>query len=402
MRVLLLLALALLTSCYEPTQFEQPDRNPSIDTTGNQNPVRSINTGHQICNPAISGDTVNFPAAMLWLGFSGDLTVKNPPAGYTTSKVVQHDRLNISSIDNSILWYLYMDSVPGVTCEFQDPDWSTHPSWILTMGARTENNDCANEEYIYSGWFIRPIDNARFRFNSDALDYISTPHAWIEPTITGPDSARKVDTASYDSKGLATAESIEDFFGSRQVKISWSMLESGMTIHYIDYSEAKPTDRTLAKPAGKETFKAESAMISPDGKWIAYHIYDRQDAYSSYVQELKPGSQPILLAPEASDPRWWVHPLDNSRLFLVYATQPTGISYIQKIDYTNTEALQDLKQGATWMQEIRTYSGMPADLALERVGAPHLVSSLPFRGGRSPDGHYLATGTNLGFLMELP
>jgi len=404
MRFYLPLFLLILVSCHQPQKFDPISQ--VADGTESSTPVGAgtvypINTGKQICNPAISGDTVHFPGSMLWLGFSGDLVVKDAPAGFSTTGVRQHDRLTISRKDNSVAWFLPMDSVPAVTCEFQDPDWSAHADWIVSMGANAEQGDCENNSYIYSGWVIRPFDNARFRFDREHLDFISTPHAWFAPDMPGPTSGRIVDSTAYDVNGLATAASVQEYFGTNQVKFSWSKEENGYTIHYIDYSEALPVDRALQKPAGREKWKAESGMISPDGHWIAYNLYERLDEYASYVQELKLGSQPVLIAEGAMDPRWWVNPADPSRLSLVYMVLPVATSYITKENLQDASLLTSGAAGATWMQEVRLSAGLPLALAVEFVGSARKLVNLPFRAGLSPDGRYLATGTNDGYMMEL-
>jgi hypothetical protein len=396
-----ILCLALF-ACHQPERFvAEGVTGTDSSATTSVGLVSPINTGMQICNPAISGDTVNFPGSMLWLGFSGKLVVKDPPATYGTTSAIQHDRLTISREDNSVAWFILKDSVPGVQCEFQDPDWSAHPEWLVSMGAKAEHGNCDNDEFIYSGWVIRPSDNARFRFNRDGLDGISTPHAWFAPGMAGPDSGRVVDTAQYNSAGLATQASVEDYFGSTQVKFSWSKAESGYTIHYIDYSETSPQDRILSKPVGRETWKAESGMISPDGKWIAYNLYERQDLFESYVQELKIGSVPALISATGMDPRWWVSPTDPTRIFIVFMTVPATSGYLVQQDLLDAAVLQSGSAGATWLQEIKLSPGLPSSLALEIIGAPRKLVNLPFRGGLSPDGRFLATGTNDGYMMEL-
>ncbi len=389
-----------LVSCYEPSQFEStgPDDSHSQSSVGIVSP---INTGKQICNPAISMDTAHFPGAMLWLGFSGNLVVKDPPAGYTVSGALQHDRLTISNFDNSVAWFLMKDEIPAVTCEFQDPDWSAHPDWIVTMGARAENGDCGNDAYIYSGWVIRPYDQARFRFSYEGLDYISTPHAWFSPAVQIPETGLALDSVTYDKNGLATPASVRSFFGTDQAVFTWSKEENGYTVHFIDYSESAPQDRKLRKPAGRENWKAESAMISPDGKFVTYNLYDRPDSYSVYIQELREGSQPVLVSEGAMDPRWWVHPSDPNRLFLVYMQLPSGTPYVNKSDLLDSELLESGSAGSTWMRELRLFEGLPQALSVEWVSEPKLLVNLPFRAGLSPDGHYLATGTNNGYMMEL-
>ena len=75
--VTLSLLFALSACVYEPEQFVASDSvsSSSRDASeiGTLYPVNlNIPKGcKQICNPSVSQDTVNYPASMLWLNFSG-------------------------------------------------------------------------------------------------------------------------------------------------------------------------------------------------------------------------------------------------------------------------------------------------------------------------------------------
>ena len=66
------------------------------------------------------------------------------------------------------------------------------------------------------------------------------------------------------------------------------------------------------------------------------------------------------------------------------------------------ESVQDGSVGRTVMREVRLTAGAPSDLAVEWVGDVRQIAPVPMIGGRSPDGRFLATGTNYGYLLELP
>lgn len=396
------LCVVFITGCYEPEKFMVMGNEGETQTVESRlGRITTINTGKQICNPSTSMDTILFPGAMLWLGFSGDLVVRNPPAEYTTSRVVLHDRLTISGADNSVKWWIHLDSIPAVRCEFQDPEWSTHASWIVTMGAYSRTENCEEGDLNYSGYIIRPADNARLRIARDNLDYISTPHFWLNSTIVMPQTSLRMDSVEYDAQGMASADAVNSFFGSREAVFVKSKIDNGYSLHYIDYRENTPVLRPLAKPAGRQNFKAEDAMISPDGRWVVYNLYERRDAYSVYLQELAPNSHPIALGEGKMDPRWWVHPDDPSRWFLIWMEVPTSEGYIIKQDLLDPEVERNGSAGSTWMRELRLFAGRSADLSMEWVGDARLLVNLPFRGGRSPDGRFISTGTNFGYMMEL-
>ena len=87
------LLFALSACVYEPEQFAGSETSNKTSETGS---IFAVNDGKQICNPSVSQDPENYPAAMLWLNFGGKLNVEAPDSVYTTSKVVQHDRLSVS------------------------------------------------------------------------------------------------------------------------------------------------------------------------------------------------------------------------------------------------------------------------------------------------------------------
>ena len=80
---------------------------------------------------------------------------------------------------------------------------------------------------------------------------------------------------------------------------------------------------------------------------------------------------------------------------------PQGSQMLNKNDLTQ-ESVQDGSVGRTVMREVRLNAGAPSDLAVEWVGDVREIASIPMIGGRSPDGRFLATGTNYGYLLELP
>jgi hypothetical protein len=65
-------------------------------------------------------------------------------------------------------------------------------------------------------------------------------------------------------------------------------------------------------------------------------------------------------------------------------------------------SVQNGSAGRTAMREIKLATNAPADLAFEWVDNVKEIAPIPMIGGRSPDGFFLATGTNNGFLLKLP
>jgi hypothetical protein len=342
----------------------------------------------QICNPSMSQDTVLYKGCMLWLNFSGDLITANSPAGFS-DPAQQHDKLIISDSANRVVWFMERpDDIP-IEGEIQDPEWSTHPNYIACLGGNAANK-------IWDGYAVRLSDHAYLKFNEDKIDGIATPHIWISDTATAGAAASN---PTYDANGFVDRESINEFFGTYDVKIAYAKDENGFTLYYLDYSQTTPTPVKLPKPEGRENWKAESPLISPDGKWVAYNCFEQLDFYVAYIQALSDGSTPYVLEEDACDPHWWVHPDDPSLVYVVYA-KLTG-SYYVKEDLGDKTVLQTASAGYTVKQQVLLFPGRPTHAGLQMVGSPQRLVNLPFRGGMSPDGVYMCTGYAYGYIIGL-
>jgi hypothetical protein len=406
-RIIVLWSLSLLLGAcdgYHPQALEQASTQES--TTVNEGVsvdgafLHSINSGMQVCNTSISQDTLNYPGSMLWLGFSGELIVNNPPDAYNTTGVLQHDRLNISDINNEIQWYMHLDELPNHNCEFQDPEWSTHPDYITSLAAYNSENACGRS-MTHQAMLIRLVDK-EYILLKEEIDATSTPHVWIAPGVReGEDLADAVELAEVDEfkNGLANKEFVKRFLGSDQLRFTYSeQINGSLQIHFVDFSQDTPNEIALAKPEGWEEANCESALISPDGRWIVFNAYKNIFQYRAYVQELKTGSEPILLAEGGQDPHWFVHPDNPAQWYVQFVTRPEGKPYKVSEDYAQASVMEEETAGATWRVAL--------DLSLaENRQTPDSadwvqIAPLPFKGGRSPDGKYMATGTNYAWLWE--
>ena len=207
MRYFSLTALSLLfalSACvYEPEQFVESEKGgkTSNNSTTDMGALYAVNDGKQICNPSVSQDSKNYPASMLWLNFGGTLKVKAPDSVYTTSKVVQHDRLSVSDTSGKVLWYLMRDTEAG-DCQFQDPEWSTHPNYIVALRAFNSKGEsgCKESDMDYGMFAVRMSDKKKFFFYDKEMSEFATPHLWVET-----DAER--DTTAADT-------TVEGFFGT--------------------------------------------------------------------------------------------------------------------------------------------------------------------------------------------
>ena len=359
------------------------------DTTSR---IFTVNTGQQICNPSISQDTTTYLGCMLWLNFGGQLMVNNSPSGFT-NPAGQHDKLTISDTANNVVWFMELpDDIPvHVKGEIQDPEWSTHPDFVVCLGSDSTKK-------IWDGYAVRISDKSYLKFNDGKMAGTGTPHIWVDPTATGGGAASN---PQHDATtGFVDRESINEFFGTYNVTVAYTAVENNVSqLAFMDYSQATPEPVKLTKPEGRESWTVESALISPDGKWVAFNCFAQLEFYVAYIQALSSGSTPYLVEEDAADPHWWIHPDDASLLYLVYA-KIEGSHYVKE-DLTGEEVLSTASAGYTVKQQVKLFAGRPAHAGLQFVGEPQRLINLPFKGGLSPDGTYLCTGYANAYIAGL-
>lgn len=385
---------ALSACVYEPEQFvesEKGENSNSNNSVTDMGTLYAVNDGKQICNPSVSQDPKNYPASMLWLNFGGTLKVKASDSVYTTSKVVQHDRLSVSDTSGKVLWYLMRDTEAG-DCQFQDPEWSTHPNYIVALRAFNSKgkSGCKESDMDYGMFAVRMSDKKKFFFYNKEMSEFATPHLWVE-TGAEPDTA-------------AAESTVEGFFGTNQVRLVY--VNKKDEIVFVDYANGGTKGaKTLKKPSGVDGWMMDSPMISPDGNYVVYNmINSSMTGWKSFIQELSGNSKPIEIEKspgmisEPVQPRWFTY---AERLFVMWTEFPQGSQFVNKNDLSEV-SVQDGSAGRTVMREVSVATGAPADLAFAWAGDMIEIAPIPMVGGRSPDGRFVATGTNLGFLLELP
>ena len=336
---------------------------------------------------------------MLWLNFK-NISVDTDDSAYPTAKklVKQHDRLTVSDTSNKVVWFFMADSSEG-DCLFQDPEWSTHGGFVVTLRSFDKTGGkCKDENQDYGIMAIRMVDKKRFYFYGQGISDKSTPHLWIDPSA-------QVDTTADTSTG-------EGFFGTMNVRLTYVDPQDGIV--FVDLSKVESLadlEKTLAKPqklkkpSGLKDWLLDSPMFSPDGEYIVFNAFDGSEtSWESYVQELSETSSPVkmkvldkMMSPPAQ-PHWYKN---GDRLFVVWTEFPSGSKILNLNDLRNP-SVQGGDYGRTAMREVSLKHGGPADFAVEWVGDVRELAPVPMMGGRSPDGRFLATGTNHAFMLKLP
>ncbi len=385
MKKIFILPLCLvLFACYSPERYEgNASSSKSESNLSDFGTLFDVNGGHQICNPSVTQDEKNFPASMLWLNFSGTLNV-NGSKEFSAKNAGEHDRLTVSDTAGNVLWFLMKDSVPGVECEFQDPEWATDGRFVVALGGFNAKGSKGCDDIEYGIFAVRLADNATLFLVDSSMRENADPHLWVGSAESAIDST----------------DSVAAFFGTSAVKLVYSDAKG---LAYVDYSKGKKPAR-LSVPDSVLEGELGNLMISPDGNFVAFHSLASSFEWASYVQELSESSSPVAV--EKLDgmlsspvfPRWWKY---GDRLFLVWAEFASGNSYLNKNDLLD-ESTWDLSVGRTAMREVSLSASAPRDLAVEWNGSVREIAPVPLIGGRSPSGHLMATGTNNGYLLYIP
>ena len=294
-RIFGILLAGLLAACYSPEPFEAESVESASSGKSDIGTVFPVNTQKQICNPSVSQDTVNYPAAMLWLNFGGTLKVTPPDSGFTTSGVIQHDRLTISDTSGKVLWYMMRDTSAG-ECQFQDPEWSTHADYAVALRAYDKDGKKSCENLDYGIFAVRMSDSKRFWFYDKEIIETASPHLWVSPDAS-------VDEDAADS-------TVEGFFGTNKVRLTY--VNADDKIVFVDFANGGlDKAKTLARPSGKSGWSIDAPMISPDGNFIVYNVLENPTTWEAYIQELSPNSAPVKIErgqnsiSEPAQPHWF-------------------------------------------------------------------------------------------------
>ncbi len=382
----------LLAACYSPEPFEAEEIESASSQTSEMGTLFPVNGGKQICNPSVSNDMENYPASMLWLNFSGKLNVKPPDSIYTTTRVEQHDRLTVSDTAGNVNWYMMIDKETG-ECQFQDPEWSTHANYVVALRAYDLDGSKACENLDYGIFAARMSDKKKFWFYTKGIGEFATPHVWV-----GEDALDRT-----DSTDAASDSTVEGFFGTKNVRLTYVTKKD--EIVFVDFANGGFKKAvTLKKPAGRSSWSIDSPLISPDGNFVVYNMVENSTTWEAYIQELSATSTAVKIEQETgmmsapAQPHWFAF---GGRLFVLWAEFPSGSQMLNKNDLAET-SVQDGSVGRTVMREISLAANAPSDLAFEWLGEIRELAPVPLTGGRSPDGKFIATGTNNAYLLELP
>lgn len=399
-----LLALSLM-ACYSPEPFEAEylEDSSNTNTSAEMGKIFSLNGGKQTCNPSASQDTVNYPASMLWLNFSGELKVNAPDSDFTLKKVIQHDRLTVSDTANNVKWYLMRDTAEG-ECQFQDPEWSTHPNFIVALRGYDVDGSKSCENLDYGIFAMRMSDKKKFWFEKKGIPEEATPHLFVGE----PDSVSKKEEDDSTIKG---------FFGTNDVLLTY--VDKNQNIVVVDYrasENGKPKTFKLKKPSNRKNWKIDSPLINPDYPvFVVYNMVENSTTWEAYIQYISENSEPIKIPrtkdmmSEPAQPHWysdenlndWASSTFAWASYVVWSEFPSGSQMLNKNDLTKS-SVQNGSVGRTVMRKFWAPLSTNADIKANWGDDNIELAPVPMTGGMTPDGKFLATGTNPAYLLKLP
>lgn len=199
------------------------------------------------------------------------------------------------------------------------------------------------------------------------------PVEFIAPTLPPPEHA------------FVSKDSVASFCGTDNVILLYNYSIPGImlqTIFFVNFNDSDATPVKLKKPAGRENWKADSPIPSPDGKLVTYFMFSATGEFAAYIQKLDSTSEPVLIAEPASEPHFYKDA--GGDLFVTYA-DINGILFA---------SLDSITSHATFKQQVDTLSG-------QKIGEPTQLADKPFYGGLSRDGRYLCTGYANAYFYDL-
>jgi hypothetical protein len=89
----------------------------------------------------------------------------------------------------------------------------------------------------------------------------------------------------------------------------------------------------------------------------------------------------------------------DDKLFVVWSEFPAGSQMLNKNDLTQS-SVQDGSVGRTVMRRVHWFGTDDESIVWDGDGVE--IAPVPMTGGMTPDGKFLATGTNKAYLLKLP
>jgi hypothetical protein len=144
-------------------------------------------------------------------------------------------------------------------------------------------------------------------------------------------------------------------------------------------------------------------------------MYENSTTWEAYMQYLSENAEPIKIPrtkdmmSEPAQPHWfsddglkqWASKQMIWASFVVWSEFPAGSQMLNKNDLTKS-SVQNGSVGRTVVRKFWSHMSAIADIRVDREDENIELAPVPMTGGITPDGKFLATGTNPAYLLKLP
>jgi hypothetical protein len=190
--------------------------------------------------------------------------------------------------------------------------------------------------------------------------------------------------------GFVSGSDVAAFCGTQKVTLFYSYYVSGTpnpaSIYYVSLEDSNAEPVKLKRPTGAyQLWMASSPMPSPDGKLVAYYMYNPQKVTqaAAFIQKVDSTSDPVLIDDPGSDPHFYEDPQGN--LFVTYADTSQILLEAELATYATN---------ATYKVRVDTASGQP------NVTSKVKIVNYPMYGGISQDGQFMCTGYSGAYIYS--
>jgi len=200
--------------------------------------------------------------------------------------------------------------------------------------------------------------------------------AIIPASISGTPQRTAQNMVSSDTI-IVTAAQVQNFLGGATGKLvytKWAKdsFKKGRSLWFIDFSESPLVEHLILTESDGEP---RNAIISRDGNWITYNVWDESNTSVPYICPLRSngGASKIKIDNTGAQPHWWRHP-QSGKEYIIY----NGL---------------DLENGwqLWWQQKDKTYIIEINGITKQPIGSSSVLLQHYVNSGRSLSGGVMFT-----------
>ncbi len=185
-----------------------------------------------------------------------------------------------------------------------------------------------------------------------------------------------------------SSSTIATFLGTTNTnfKIAYVLTNNGAAdVYYVDFNDSAPAPIALSKPASLANLDADKPLLSPDGTFVTFGLFNGKNIEGAYIQKLNTTAKPVLISATGTRPHWFQDPATGS-LYIIYSTE----------FFIGTTTMPSSGSAFTLKQQVSL-----ADTG-SRVGSAVQIAPYPMIGGLSGDGTFLCSGYEAACFYDIP